>query len=76
MPSRRRRSWEHRVFLISPRYVLILDNFNFFIIRQLTVAFHFQALVRMKALQHKCVAKEGVISRLRKRNEMFTNEED
>ena len=30
----------------------------------------------MKTLQDRCVAKEGVISRLRKRNETLTNEQD
>ena len=38
--------------------------------------FLFQALVRMKALQDQCVAKEGVVSCLRKRNENLTNEQD
>ena len=37
---------------------------------------HFQALVRMKALQDRCIAEEGVISRLRKCNETLTNEQD
>ena len=32
--------------------------------------------MRMKALQDRCVAEEGVISRLRKRNETLTNEHD
>ena len=40
------------------------------------VVTHFQALVRMKALQDRCVAKEGVISRLKKCNETLTNEQD
>ena len=39
------------------------------------VAFHFQALVLIKALQDKCVAKERVISRLGKRNKTLTNEQ-
>ena len=30
----------------------------------------------MKALQNKCDIEEGVINRLRKRNEMLTNEQD
>ena len=30
----------------------------------------------MKALQDRCVVEEGVISRLRKRNETLTNEQD
>ena len=30
----------------------------------------------MKALQDRCVAEEGVISHLRKRNETLTNEHD
>ena len=30
----------------------------------------------MKALQDRCVVKEGVISHLRKRNETLTNEQD
>ena len=30
----------------------------------------------MKALQDKCIVEKGVISRLRKRNEMLTNEQD
>ena len=30
----------------------------------------------MKTLQDRCVAKEGVISCLRKRNETLTNEQD
>ena len=30
----------------------------------------------MKALQDRCVAKEGVVSCLRKRNENLTNEQD
>ena len=30
----------------------------------------------MKTLQDRCVAKEGVISRLRKCNETLTNEQD
>ena len=32
--------------------------------------------MRMKALQDRCVVKEGVISHLRKRNETLTNEQD
>ena len=32
--------------------------------------------MRIKALQDKCIAEKGVISRLRKRNEMLTNEQD
>ena len=76
MPSRRRRTWEHRVFFISPGYVILLENFTLLFIHQLTDVFHFQALVRMKVLQDRCVAEEGVISHLRKRNEMLTNEQD
>ena len=38
--------------------------------------FHFLALVRKKAFQDRCVAEEGVISRLRKHNEILTNEQD
>ena len=38
--------------------------------------FHFLALVHIKALQDRCVAEEGVISRLRKHKEMLTNEQD
>ena len=30
----------------------------------------------MKALQDRCVAKEGVINHLRKHNETLTNEQD
>lgn len=30
----------------------------------------------MKALQDRCIAEEGVISHLRKRNETLTNEQD
>jgi len=41
---------------------------------QLTVVIHFQALVRMKALQDRCVAEKGVINCFRKRNETLTNE--
>ena len=32
--------------------------------------------MRIKALQDRCDAKEGVINRLRKRNETLTNEQD
>ena len=38
--------------------------------------FHFPALVRRKALQDRCMAEEGVISRLRKHNKTLTNEQD
>ena len=38
--------------------------------------FHFQALVPMQALQDRCVAEEGVISRLKKHNETLTNDQD
>jgi len=74
--SRRRRTWECRVFLTSLGYVLLLYNFTLFFLCQLTVVFHFQALVHMKALQDRCVVEEGVISCLRKHNEIFTNEQD
>ena len=40
------------------------------------VVTHFQVLVRIKALQDRCVAEEGVISHLRKRNETLANEQD
>ena len=76
MPSRRRRTWERLFFLTSLGSVLLLDNFTLFFIHQLTVVIHFQALVRMKALQDRCVTEEGVISSLRKRNETLTNEHD
>ena len=33
-------------------------------------------MVHIKALQDRCVAEEGVISRLRKHKEMLTNEQD
>ena len=32
--------------------------------------------MRIKALQDRCDAEEGVINRLRKRNETLTNEQD
>ena len=32
--------------------------------------------MRMKALQDKCVAKKGVISRLKMHNETLANEQD
>ena len=32
--------------------------------------------MHMKALQDRCITEKGVISRLRKRNEMLTNEQD
>ena len=32
--------------------------------------------MRMNALQDRCVAEEGVINHLRKRNETLTNEQD
>ena len=51
-------------------------NFTLLFVHKLTVVFHFQAVVRMKALQNKCDIEEGVINRLRKRNEMLTNEQD
>ena len=35
----------------------------------------FQALVRIKALQDRCVAKEGVVSRVRKHNATLMNEQ-
>ena len=76
MPSRRRRTWERLVFLTSLGYVFLLENFTLLFIHQLTDVFHFQALVRMKVLQDKCVAEEGVISHLRKHNETLTNEQD
>ena len=76
MLSRKRRTWECQVFLTSPGFVLLLDNFTLLFIHQLTVVIHFQALVRMKALQDRCVTEEGVISSLRKRNETLTNEHD
>ena len=62
-------------FFTSLGYVLFPDSFILLFIHQLTVVIHFQVLVCMKALQHRCVA-EGVISRLRKRNETLTNKQD
>ena len=35
----------------------------------------FQALVRVKALQDRCIAKEGVITRVRKHNAILMNEQ-
>ena len=35
----------------------------------------FQALVRIKALQDRCVAKEGVINHVRKHNATLMNEQ-
>ena len=75
MLSKRWRTWERRVFLTSPGYVL-LDNCTLLFICYLTVVTHFQALVHMKVLQDRCVVEEGVISHLRKRNETLTNEQD
>ena len=43
---------------------------------KLTVVFHFQAVVRIKALQDRFVIEEGVISCFRKHNETLTNEQD
>ena len=37
--------------------------------------FFFQALVRVKALQDRCIAKEGVVSRVRKHNATLMNEQ-
>ena len=34
----------------------------------------FQALVRVKALQDRCLAKEGVVTRVRKHNVALMNE--
>ena len=73
MPSRRQKTCERQVFLTSPGYVFLLDNFTLLFIRQLMVVIYFQALVRMKAFQDKCVTEEGVISHLRKCNETLTN---
>lgn len=57
-----------RVFFFSNSLTLLF-------IRWLTVVIHFQVLVCMKALQDKCIAEEGVITRLRKQNETLTNEQ-
>ena len=62
--------------MISLGYALLLNNFTLLFIHQLTIMFHFQALVHKKALQDKCIAKEGVINLLRKCNETLTNEQD
>ena len=35
----------------------------------------FQALVRVKALQDRCIAKEGVVTRVRKHNATLMNEQ-
>ena len=35
----------------------------------------FQALVHVKALQDRCVAKEGVVGRVRKHNATLMNEQ-
>ena len=35
----------------------------------------FQALVRIKALQDRCVAKEGVVTRVRKHNTTLMKEQ-
>ena len=35
----------------------------------------FQALVRVKALKDRCVAKEGVVDRVRKHNATLMNEQ-
>ena len=56
--------------------LIFVVNFTLSFIHQLTVVFHFQALVHMKELQDRCIAKEGVISNLRKRNENVMNEQD
>ena len=37
--------------------------------------FSSQALVRIKALQDRCVAKEGVVTRVRKHNTNLMNEQ-
>ena len=37
--------------------------------------FLFQALVRIKALQDRCIAKEGVVTRVRKHNATLMNEQ-
>ena len=63
-------------FFTSLRYILLLDKFALLFIRKLMVVIHFQALVRMKALQDRCIIEEAVISRLRKSNETLTNEQD
>ena len=76
MPSRIWRVWGRRVFLTSLGYVLFPDSFILLFICQLTVVIHFQVMVRMKALQDRCITKEGVISHLRKHNETLTNEQD
>ena len=37
--------------------------------------FFFQALVRIKAFQDRCIAKEGVVARIRKHNATLMNEQ-
>ena len=54
--------------------LIFVVNFTLSFIHQLTVVFHFQALVHVKVLQDQSIAKEGVISSLRKRNENLMNE--
>ena len=50
-------------------------GFISFLLIWLTPVLFFQALVRVKALQDRCVAKEGVVSRIRKHNATLMKEQ-
>ena len=75
-------TWGRQLFLTLPGYVHYLRLIWFyFFLTYLTDAcafffffFFFQALVRVKALQDCCVAKEGVIGHVRKHDSTLMKE--
>ena len=57
-------------------YVFFSLTFLFYLLIITVSSFLLQAMVRIKALQDRCVAKEGVIRRYCKRQEYETKERD
>ena len=58
-----------RVSLLS--WLILSRHFPFIDLR----LYHFQALMRVKALQDQCVAKDGVVTQVRKHNTNLMNEQ-
>ena len=74
MLSKGQRSWGRRDSLTLPRYVpsSLLFTYSFFMLKA-NENLVLQAMVRMKALQDRDIAKEGVITRLHKRIKNMTD---